>query len=84
MTQNYYIPKSQRTKNPTFFYRGRNYENAINKAIQSAKKQATYPDTQYLIGIKELQGERAVFRLLIEDELKKAKVPKILIKKLTE
>lgn len=71
-------------KNSLFTYHGRNFEDAVNKAIQSAKTQAAYPTTQYLMGIKQLQGERAVFRLLIKDELKKAKVPKVLIKKLTE
>lgn len=71
-------------KNPQFAYHGRNFEDAINKAIQSARTQAAYPSSPYLIGIKQMQGERAVFRLLIKDELKKARVPKLLIKKLTE
>lgn len=71
-------------KNPEFIYNGRNYTDAINDAIHAAKTEASYPSTQYLQGIKSLNGERVVFRLLITDELTKRKVPKKLIKKLTE
>ncbi len=71
-------------KNSQFIYHGRNFEDAVNKAIQKAKTEAQYPSSPTLHGIKQLHGERAVFRLVIEDELKKAKVPKILIKKLME
>lgn len=74
----------KKTKNPEFIYHGRNYEDAINKAIHIARTEAQYPSSQMLLGIKHLNGERAVFRLIIEDELKRAKVPKALIKKLIE
>ncbi len=69
-------------KNPQFIHNNRNYEDAVNKAIQKAKTEAQYPSSSSLAGIKAINGERAVFNLLIEDELKKAKVPKQLIKKL--
>ena len=75
---------THKTKNPEFIYHGKNYEDAVNKAIHRARTEAQYPSTQTLLGIKHLQGERAVFRFLIKDELKKSKVPKALIKKLTE
>jgi hypothetical protein len=70
--------------NTDFTYRGRNFEKSINDAIQRAKSEAAYPSSSYLAGIKSLNGERAVFRLLIEDELKQSRVPKALIKKLME
>lgn len=79
-----HTPKTVMSKNPAFTYHGRNYEDAINKAIHKAKSDAQYPPSQYLMGIKQLQGERAVFNLLIKDELTRSKVPKALIKKLTE
>ncbi len=77
-------PKTIIPKNPIFIYRGRNYEDAINNAIHKAKTEARYPSLQYLMGIKQLQGEKAVFNLLIKDELTKSKVPKVLIRNLTE
>ncbi len=69
-------------KNPEFVYHGRNYEDAVNTAIRKAKTEAEYPSSSTLHGIKQLHGERAVFRFVIEDELKRAKVPKVLIKEL--
>lgn len=69
-------------KNPEFIHNGRNFEEAINVAIHKAKTEAQYPSSSMLHGIKQLHGERAVFNLIIEDELKRAKVPKVLIKKL--
>lgn len=74
--------EKKKPKNPEFIHNGRNYEDAIYKAIRKAKSEAEYPSSSALVGIKQLNGERAVFNLIIEDELKKAKVPKVLIKRL--
>lgn len=78
------MKQHNKPKNPKFIYHSRNYEDAINKAIHRARTEAQYPSSQTLLGIKHINGERAVFRLIIEDELKKSKIPKALIKKLTE
>ena len=71
-------------KNEYFIYRGRNYEDAVNGAIARARTEARYPTSASNRGIKELSGERGLFNLIIKDELKRSKVPKMLIKKLTE
>ncbi len=65
-----------RKRNQEFTYNGRDYTNSVNNAINSAKYRAEYPDNAYLKGVKSLRGERAVFRLIIDDELKKRHVPK--------
>jgi len=67
-----------------FEYRGRNFEIAVNDAIHRAKAEAAYPTSSSHRGIKELSGERGLFNLIIKDELKRSKVPKELIKKLTD
>lgn len=78
------MKQHNKPKNPEFIYHGRNYEDAINKAIHRAKTEAQHPSSPTLLGIKHMDGERAVFRMVIKDELVKAKVPRVLIKKLTE
>ena len=65
-------------------YKGRDYEESVMKAVRSAKSRAEYPDTPTLQGLQTLYGERYVFNYLIKDELRKARVPKPLIKKLTK
>ncbi len=67
-----------------FEYRGRNYEDAVNGAIARAKSEAAYPSSASNHGIRELSGERGLFNILITDELKRSKVPKVLITKLTD
>ncbi|MDD5453947.1 MAG: hypothetical protein PHW62_00405 [Candidatus Ratteibacteria bacterium] len=71
-------------KGKFFEYRGRNYEDAVNGAIQRAKSEAAYPSSASYRGIKELSGERGLFNIIIKDELKRSKIPKTLITKLTD
>lgn len=67
-----------------FEHKGRNYENAVKGAIQRAKTEAAYPTSASNQGIKEISGERGLFNIIIKDELKRSKVPKVLITKLTD
>ena len=76
--------KKSSTKNRYFEYRGRNYEDAVNGAIARAKTEARYPTSASNRGIKEISGERGLFNFIVKDELKRSKVPKILITKLTD
>ena len=65
-----------------FKYRNRDYTNAVQTAIRRTLTTVSYPDSPAKLGIKKLLGERALFRQEISSELRKAKVPKALIKKL--
>ena len=76
--------KKSSDKNRYFIYRGRNYEDAVNGAIARARTEARYPSSSSNHGIKELSGERGLFNFIVEGELKRSKVPKVLITKLTD
>lgn len=63
-------------------HNGRDYTKSVYDAIHRARTKAAYPESSFHQGIKTLHGERYLFNLIIEGELKKGKVPKALRKKL--
>ena len=60
----------------------RDYTKAVYDAIHRARTKAVYPESNYHLGIKNLYGERYLFKQIIEGELKKARIPKALREKL--
>ena len=55
-------------------YKGKNYTNAINNAIQKAQTEYLYPTSSALIGMRYIIGKR-VFKDLIAEEIYKTKIP---------
>lgn len=64
--------------NQDFTINKRNYNNAVNNIIHRVKTKTLYPDNNYDVGIKSLFGEKYLFNMIAEEEIRKAKIPKVL------
>lgn len=62
-------------------YNGRDYSNEVNSAIQKARTEFSYPTSNQNTGLKQTMG-RGFYTMLLEQEIKRAKIPKGLKMKL--